>query len=173
MNLRKTIALVAVIAVMAAFFMPWVEAESQMVGGISKILTGKHQASIAKISGFSVPIMANSSESRLAITVIRIFAPNVNNADKKSYLIWFVPLLAVFMLFISQAFEKIKWVHLGLGLLGLTVFAFATYKIKTTDMDKLVLNVKIAHGLWILLFGYLVIGLTELSVFFSTLKKKR
>ncbi|MFC1593246.1 hypothetical protein ACFL4C_04455, partial [Candidatus Omnitrophota bacterium] len=114
----------------------------------------------------------NSSESRFMLSVIKIFMPGVKNADKKSYLIWIIPMLAVIMLIVKRYFDKNKWVNLGLGLIGCAIFIVAVYKIGTTDLDKLVLRVNIAYGLWLILLGYLGIGLLCILDFIKILKQK-
>ena len=159
--------LVLVIIIFIAFFLPWISVESQAIGQISKLLTGKEQAKIDGISGFDVPVMANSEESRFMISVIKIFKPDITNADKKSYLIWIVPLLAVVLFFISNILKNNKWARLAAGVLCLGIFIVAVFKIMTIDLDKLVLNVRIAYGLWLALLGYLGFGLAELYSFIS------
>jgi hypothetical protein len=158
--------------IVAAFFLPWVRVESPAIGKISKFLTGKEQAVISGISGFAVPVLANSKESRFMISVIKIFNPGITNADKKSYLIWVVPGLAVIMLLVKWFLDKNKWINLAFGLIGSLIFLVAVYKINTTDLDKLVLRVGIAPGLWLILFAYLGIGLLCLSNFVCLLKQK-
>ena len=117
------------------------------------------------VSGFKVPILANSEESRFMITVIKIFEPKITNADKKSFLIWGVPLLAVIIYLVSNALKTNKWIRLGFGALGIMIFVGATYKIITTDLDKMVMKVNIGYGLWLILFGYLGIGILQIIDF--------
>jgi hypothetical protein len=104
--------------------------------------------------------------------MVRIFKPGVKDADKKSFLIWGVPGLAVIILLMSYFLGKNKWVNLAYGLLGVLIFVVAVYKIKTTDLDKLVLNIAIGPGLWLTLYGYLGMGLAGLSAFSQSLLKK-
>ena len=164
------IALAAVIVI--SFFFPWANVESQEVGMISKILTGKAQANIASVSGFGIPRMANSDDSRLAISVIKIFNPDVKDAHKKSYLVWFAPILAIAAAFALAAFGNNKWVSLVIGAVCALVFVLGVYKIASTDMNKLVLNVKIGVGLWLTLYGYLGIGLAGVAGFIALQLKK-
>lgn len=145
--------------IIISFFLPWVSVHSPAVAGISKVLTGKKQETIDSISGFDVPMLANSSESRFMIEVIQIFNPGIKNADKKSYLIWIVPLLAVAMLAALWLNFANKWLHLFCAAISFLLFFVSLYKIMTTDMDKLVLNVRIASGLWLVLYAYLGIGI--------------
>jgi len=163
--MKKTLMLVLVLVILVSFFLPWVSVEAEAVGGVTKLLTGKKQATLDSISGFKVPVLANSEESRFMISIIKIFQPNIKDADKKSFLIWIVPLLAVVMLGLIKALENNKWVRLGVGAVGIAIFTVATFKIVTTDLDKLVLKVNIAYGLWLILVGYLGIGIIQISEF--------
>ena len=167
MKIRKTIMAVLVLIIFVSFFLPWVSVESEAIGGVTKLLTGKKQATIDSISGFKVPILANSEESRFMISVIKIFQPDIKNADKKSFLIWGVPLLAVVMFGLTNALKDNKWVRLAIGVIGIAIFAFATFKIMTTDLDKIILKVNIGYGLWLILVGYLGIGILQVIEFFQ------
>ncbi len=167
METKKTIMLVLVLIIVVSFFLPWISVESEAVGSVTKILTGKKQATLDSISGFKVPVLANSEESRFMISVIKIFQPNIKDADKKSFLIWGVPLLSIVMLGLTSKFKDNKWAKLAIGLVGIAVFAVATFKIVSTDLDKLVLKVNIAYGLWLILIGYLGIGIIQLTDFFQ------
>lgn len=165
MDIKKTLMLFLVLVIVVSFFLPWISVESEAVGGVTKLLTGKKQAIIDSISGFKVPVLANSEESRFMISVIKIFQPQIQNADKKSFLIWGVPLLAVVIFLITNALKDNKWVKLVFGVIGIAIFVVATYKITVTDLDKLVLKVNIAYGLWLILFGYLGIGILQIADF--------
>ena len=159
MNSSKLAMLVLTVIIFISFFLPWVNIESAVVGGLSKILTSKESAAISSISGFKVPVLANGPDSRLMISIIQLFNPGVKDADKKSYLVWLIPGLAVLMFVLLWLFGKNKWLNLILGLVGILIFLVAVFKITTTNMDKLVMKVSIGCGLWILLAGYLCIGL--------------
>jgi len=165
MDLKKNVMLILVIVIAVSFFLPWISVESAAVGNVAKLLTGKRQATIASVSGFKVPILANSKESRFMSTVIKIFQPDITNADKKSFLIWGIPLLAVVMFLVGRNPKTSKWVRLGFGVLGILIFAGATYKIITTDLDKIIMKVTIGYGLWLILFGYLGIGIVQIIEF--------
>lgn len=171
-NFYKISLLILTAVIVISFFLPWIGVESAAVGGVTKVLTGKRQASLGGISGYKVPVLANSSESRFMLSIIKIFMPNVQNADKKSYLIWVVPGLAMIILAVSYFLAKNKWVNLVFAIIGIAIFAVASFKIFTTDLDKLVLKVNIAYGLWFILLAYLGIGLLSLINFVNLLKKK-
>jgi hypothetical protein len=158
----KSLSMICALVVFFAFFIPWVSIESPVVGGITKVITGKRQAALDTISGFKVPIMANSDESRFMITVIEIFNPGIKDADKKSWLIWGVPLFALALAaagFVWPDNRALLWAIAGIGVL---VFAGGTFKILTTDLNKLVLKARIDIGVWLTLVGYLGIGVSAL-----------
>ena len=157
--------LIFAIIICVSFFAPWVRVESPIAGGISKLISGTKQSALKEISGFQVPILANGPDAKFIISIIKLFNPEVTDADKKSWLIWGIPGLAVMLLLASLFLGKNKWVNLGIGILGILIFSVATYKIKTTNLDKLVLNIVIAPGLWLILWSYLAIGLTGLFRF--------
>jgi len=163
--------LVCSILIIIGFFLPWVCVGSKQAGSFTKILTGKRQEGIAAISGFQIPVMANSDESRLIISVAKIFFPNVTDADKKSFLVWVIPILAMLILFLDRQYGNIRWVDLAYGVMGAMIFFVVTYKVMTTDLDKVVLQVGIGIGLWLILFGYLGMGISGINKFLVLSKK--
>ncbi len=165
MELKKKLMLALVVIIFVSFFLPWISVESAAVGGVTKLLTGKKQSEIGSISGFMVPVLANGDESRFMISVIKIFEPGIHHADKKSFLIWGIPLLAVIMLGFTRLLKDNKWVRLGIGIVGVAIFVVAVFKITTTDLDKLVMKVNIAYGLWFILVSYLGIGIIQIMEF--------
>jgi len=169
-NMRFLLIAALTVIIFLSFFLTWVSVQSEQVGMFSKLLTGKKQASIANISGFKVPILANGEDARLMISIIKIFNPNIKNADKKSYAVWLIPLLAIIICIVSYYYGGNKWVNIAFGLFGAGIFFIAFFKIKTTDLNKLVLNVKIGLGMWFILYSYLAIGIVH---FVNLLKAKK
>ena len=170
---NKIIMFVLAAIIFISFFLPWIEVESVVKGGVTKVLTGESQASFLAISGFQVPIIANGPESRLMISIIKLFNPGITNADKKSYLIWAIPGLAVVISAIFLFLEKNKWMNLAVAIIGISIFFVSVFKIMTTNLDKLVLKVNIAIGLWLIFFAYLGMGLLCLVNLISLFKIKK
>lgn len=77
------------------------------------------------------------------------------------------------MLFLTKMLKDNKWVGLAIGIVGIAIFAFATFKITTTDLDKLVLKVNIGYGLWLTLVGYLGIGILQVAEFLQLNKSDK
>jgi len=170
-KLSNLLILFFVFVIIVCFFLPWVNVQSSQVGAFSKLLTGKSQKDIASISGFQIPIMANSDESRIIITITKIFNPNIKNVDKKSFLIYLVPLFAIILFLLNLFFDKNKWLNLGIGIIGIVIFFAAVYKIKTTDLDRAVLQIRIGLGFWSILLAYLSIGIVDMYKFIKCQKK--
>ena len=62
-KLCKSMIAVCVVAIILGFFLPWARVQSKQVGAITKMLTGKRQGSIDAVSGFRIPLMANSERA--------------------------------------------------------------------------------------------------------------
>jgi len=165
--------LVSILAaiIIISFFLPWVTVRSEQVGKVSKLLTGRQQSTIDSISGFRIPILANGKDARLMINIIKIFNPGVKNADKKSFLVWVIPLLVLGIITAKYLYGENQWLNLGIGILGCAIFLVAVFKIMTTDMDKFVLKVIIGPGLWFTLLAYLGIGVHGLLNFIKAKKQ--
>ena len=155
----RVITAVLCIAIIIAFFLPWVMVESQQAGSFVKLFTGAEVKGLAAISGFNIPIMANSDDSRLIISIAKIFKPDIQDVDKKSILVVLIPILAVLILVVTSYFGKSRFFNLLIGIVGAVIFAAAMYKIKTTDLEKLILQIRIGSGMWITLYSYLGIGI--------------
>lgn len=160
------------VVIFLSFFLPWVSVGSKQVGAVTKLLTGKSQETIHSISGFQVPVLANGPDARLIISIAKIFSPGISGVDKKSYLIWIVPLLAVIMFFARMIWKNNKWVHLGTAVIGCAIFFVAVWQIKSTDLDKLVLQIRIVCGLWLIFWSYLGIGVLSAWDFIRLIKNK-
>jgi hypothetical protein len=160
------------VVIFIAFFLPWLSVESGQIGMVTKILTGKRQALVDNISAFNIPILANSTESRFMISIIRIFNPNIEHADKKSFLIWLVPIFALIIAVASRFLAGDLWFNIAVGLIGTAIFAVAVFKISTTDLDKFVLRVSVGLGLWLSIYTYLAMGLLSFAMAIQSLFKR-
>jgi len=158
-KISKSLIAILAAVIVVSFFIPWISVESSQVGAFTKLLTGKRQAVLDSISGYRIPVLANSQESRFMISVIKIFNPDIKDADKKSYAVWAVPILAIAIGILSWLFGKNKWMNLIFAIIGILIFVAAFYKIATTDLDKAVLKVALAPGIWLTLWAYLGIGI--------------
>ena len=173
MKTGSLISAILAAVIFISFFLPWVNVESQMVGTVAKVLTGKRQVAIASISGFAVPGLANGPDARLMLSVIKIFNPGITDADKKSWLTWGVPIFAIAIFLLGLFIADNRWFNLGVAAIGILIFIVGAYKINTTDLNKLVLDAKIGLGVWLTLYGYLGLGITGAVNFVKALANKR
>jgi len=172
-KLTPTIIAALAVVILIAFFLPWVSVESeQIVGTFTKILTGEKKDIGQTMSAFQIPILANSEEAKLMVTIIQIFNPGIENADKKSFLIWGIVVLAGIMAALSFKLGANSWVNLGIAIVGILIFLVAVFKISGTDLDKLVMVVKVREGAWLTLYSYLGIGVLSLTRFLTQIRKK-
>ncbi len=169
MNKPLTIVVLVFAAVIfISFFFPWISVETQLTGKVSRFFGGPKYASLKMISGFEVPLLANGPDAKLMISIVKVFNPAITDVDKKSWSVWGVPGSAVVFFMLVLLLGRNKWANLGLGILGAAIFAAAVFKIKTTKLDELVLNVAIAPGLWFILWSYLGIGIVNLISFYQS-----
>ncbi|MCX7927931.1 MAG: hypothetical protein N2606_07370 [Candidatus Omnitrophica bacterium] len=167
----KITIVILTLVIFIAFFLPWVGVETIVTSSISKILA-KPTNPLITISGFQVPILANSSESKLIITIVQIFNPSIKNVDKKSYLIWLVPGFSIFFLLLMLFLGRNKWINLLVGIISIAIATGTTLKILTTNLDKAVVKVNLLIGVWLTLFCYFLFGLICLVNFFMVTFKK-
>ncbi len=171
-SVQKILMSILVAIILVSFFLPWITVESAAVGEITEILTGKRQVSSGSISGFKLPILANSPESRLAISILKDLSPGIKDADKKSYLVWIAPALAALMLIAKYLLNKNRWANLILGLLGCLIFIVAVHKLGAVNLDTLLLKIDIAYGLRLILISYLGMGLLCLTNLVYLIRQK-
>ena len=158
-------------AVIAAFFLPWIKVESKPLGIVTELLTGKYQATVETISGFKIPILANSEESRVIDNIARILKPDIQEVDKKSYLVWLVPILALIILVMALRYGTNELLNLLFAVVGCAIFAYSLHKLQTTDLDKLLFQVKLGSGGWLTLLAYLGIGILGFARFITLAEK--
>lgn len=168
----KILILILVAIIVVGFFLPWVNVESKQVGTFTKLLTGKQQKTIHAISGLDIPVLANSDESRLIVSIAKIFNPDIQNVDKKSFLVLIIPVLALIILLLALFQGNNLWINLVVALVGCAIFFFALYKIKSADLERAILQIKIGFGLWATLVSYLLIGIVSLANFIKLTAEK-
>ena len=158
--------------IILSFFLPWAHVQSNQVGLFTKVLTGQRQKNVASISGLQVPMMANGNGARLISSIAKIFYPTMKNIGLKSFAVVLIPLLAIIIGALNYFYEKYPWVNLGIAIVGVLIFLVATIKLATTDLDKLVLQIKIGFGMWTILISYLAIGVLAGLRYAAVLKHK-
>lgn len=81
--------------------------------------------------------------------------------------------MAVIIFITSYFLGKNKWVNLIIGIIGAAIFIAAAYKIKTTDLDKLILKVDMGPGLWLTLWSFFGMGILGIFKFIQPSSRKQ
>lgn len=186
--------LIFALIVVWAFFQPWVrigtldnaDIEIPDIGiakahipkirfaKIPRVIIDQEEVFGRSISGYDIPVLANRPDGRSMISIIKIFKPQLTDADKKSYLVWGLPGLAAVIFLLSLIFARNKWVNLIIGFIGVAIFVIAAYKITTADLNKFMITIHIGPGLWFTLSGYLGMGAASLmNLFYLILRGRR
>ncbi|MDD4295242.1 MAG: hypothetical protein PHP69_07010 [Candidatus Omnitrophica bacterium] len=151
---------ICVAVIWLGFFLPWVSVDTARMGFITKAISGKELTNIL-ISGIDVPFMANSNNAALLESVAKIFNPQISGIGVKSLLIFIVPLLPTLLFCMLIFLRRVRWLFIANAVLFLGAASFITYKLKTTQLDKLVIKVDILYGLWMIVLGYFIFGLAS------------
>lgn len=162
LRIYKITMLVLAGSIFILFFITWIGVDSGPAEKVSRIFVKNIEVPVTEISGFEIPVMANGKDAKLMIKIAKIFYPDIEGVDKKSWFVWVVPILAQVFLIVALLLGKNKWIALILGFISIAIFVFALYKISITDLDKTVLHIRIAGGLWLTLFCFFTMGLLSL-----------
>lgn len=160
---RNVIVAICAAIVVWFFFLPWIKVHSTTVGAMKGIVGGEHSAAIITASGAGVPGIANGPLARTLIEILGKLFGSIENADKKSYLVWIVPALAVVFMALSLACRGWWFVSALLGLLCMAIAMGATCKLLMTNLDGLLFRVQICFSLWAILTVFGIMGVVHLT----------
>ena len=180
---RKILAgliILASIVILISFFMPWakvsvsvVEASKQLTE--SSRLPDKVVARLKQItytistfgdpevrmtvSGYKIPGMVNSQTSKVALSAVEILSKSTSGLDRKSYLVYLLPLLGIVCGILALAGLKNRACIIILlvisGIVGIAGF----YNLSTADLASVAVKVDILSGLWNTIYAFLFIFL--------------
>jgi len=116
----------------------------------------------SSISGYNIPIMVNNKTSKVALSVVALLFNNTDGLDKKSYLVYLLPLLAVICSFFAVMGVKQHWPVIAMGLISGVISVLGIYNLKTAVLSKGFVEVNIESGLWYTMYAYLAIFLISI-----------
>ena len=96
------------------------------------------------------------------VSFFMFFYPGLVGGEKNNYLILGLAFLAPAVAAANYIMGKSKWFNLAIGLLCVLVSVLGAYELKSGGLDGIVAGKHMVAGLWIVLSGYLVIGLCGL-----------
>ncbi len=153
---------ILVVAIIIAFFMPWFSVEQEELGSVARIVSGGG-ISFLKISGFKIPFFANGKNTKVILSIAKAFNPDIKDIEKKSWFVYIIPILAYLIYLTAKKLGKNRFINFIFALLGVSIFVIGSFKIKTVNLNKVLLDVKICKGVWVILAAYLGIGLLGLK----------
>ena len=190
--------IVCAIIIIASFFMPWARAtvsatkvaknvadsasgklQNTSFGG--KFVQGLNQTtnSIGNIgdikvkttvSGYDIPTMINNKSSHVAIQLAQILFKDARDLDKKSMLVYLLPLFAIVCIALAIIGLRYKVSVMAAAIIGGAIGIGGLYKLMSTDLSNLPVQITIENGLWQTMYGYLLICI--LSIAWLVMKPK-
>lgn len=115
------------------------------------------------VSGYNIPVMVNDRSSRVAIQLAEIFFKDAKDLDKKSMLVWLMPLLAAVCGALAVIGLRYKVAVIAAALTGCIMGIGGLYELITTDLSALPVHISIKIGLWQTMYGYILIGILSIA----------
>ncbi len=177
---------VCALAIVHAFFMPWAKASASATkvakslsnsatGGVlknspfaGKFLRGLNKATdkISEIGdiqiktsvrGYDIPTLINKKTSQVAISIASIMFKDAKDLDKKSMLVYLLPLLALVCIALGVVGLKNKIALIVMAVLSGGIAAVGLYNLMTVNLSSLPVQISIEQGLWQTMYAYLMI----------------
>jgi hypothetical protein len=179
--------IICAVTVIFSFFMPWAKA-SVSVTKVAKSLTESASTTLANspfagnfikrfstatnavenlgdievktaVSGYDIPTMINKKSSRIAISLAQTLFKDARDLDKKSLLVYLLPLLAIACIALAVIGLKTKISVIAMAVISGVIAGGGLYALMTVDLTKLPIQISIENGLWQTMYGYLLICL--------------
>ncbi|MFA6141919.1 MAG: hypothetical protein WC738_01300 [Candidatus Omnitrophota bacterium] len=190
--------IVCALIIIGSFFMPWARAtvsatkvaknlsesaasklQNTSFGG--KFVQGFNKATNAivdlgdievktTISGYDIPAMVSKKSSHVAIQLAQILFKDAKDIDKKSMLVYLLPLFAMACIALAIAGLRYKVSVMAAALIGGGIGIGGLYKLMATDISGLPVQISIENGLWQTMYGFILICI--LSVAWLVIKPK-
>jgi len=182
-------------AIIIAFFMPWATVATS-VTGVSKGLTGalaktpyasKIVGELDKVtdaigaigdisikstvSGYQVPVLVNNETSKVAISLAQTFFKGAKDLDKKSYLVYLLPILGIVCALFAFWGRENKFYIVLMALLSGAVGIGGLYKLYTMNVSSQMVKISIQDGLWYTMYSLLFICIVGIIWLKSESKK--
>jgi len=178
---------ICALAIVHAFFMPWAKASAsatKVAKGLTKSASagmlantpfaGKFIMGLDKatdkisemgdiqiktaVSGYDIPTLINKKTSQIAISIASVMFKDAKDLDKKSLLVYLVPLLALVCIGLVVFGLKNKIALIVMTVLSGGIAVGGLYNLMTVDLSKLPIQISIEQGLWQTMYSYLIIA---------------
>ena len=182
-----SLVVICAIAIIHGFFMPWAKASAsatKVAKGLAKSATGgilentpfagKFVRELDKatnkildlgdiqiktaVSGYDIPTLINKKTSQIAIAIASVMFKDVKDLDKKSMLVYLLPLLALVCIGLAIAGLKNKIAVIVMAVLSGGIAVGGLYNLMTVNLSNLSIQISIEQGLWQTMYAYLIIS---------------
>lgn len=189
---------ICAIVIVASFFAPWVRAKvsvtkvaTGLVSSASSTLqntpfAGKfiNQLNMAtnavndlgdvevktQVSGYDIPTLINKKSSKEAISLVQVFVKDTKDLDKKSMLVYLLPLFALLCIIFTVVGLKNKLAVIAMAVISGVISIAGLYNLFTANLAALPVQITIMNGLWQTMYGYLLICV--LSIIWLVIDRK-
>lgn len=178
--------IICAIAIIHAFFLPWAKASASVTkvakaladsatGGIleNTPFAGKFVRAFNKttekimnlgdieiktaVSGYDIPTLVNKKSSHIAVSIASVVLKDAKDLDKKTMLIYLLPLLALVCIGLAVIGLKSDIAVIVMAILSGAIGIGGLYNLMTVDLSNLAVKISIEQGLWQTMYGYLLI----------------
>ena len=115
------------------------------------------------VSGYDIPDMINKKSSHVAIQLAQLLFKDAKDLDKKSMLVYLLPLFAIACIILAIIGLRYKVSVVAVALIGGVIVIGGLYKLIATDLSNLPVQISIENGLWQTMYGYLLICILSVA----------
>ena len=190
--------IVCAVIIVVSFFLPWVRANvsvTKVATGLTSSATGKLQNSPfagkfikgfntstnaignlgdievkTQVSGYDIPTLINKKTSKEAISIVQILVKDAKDLDKKSMLVYLIPLFAIVCVILAVIGLKYKLAVIAMAVIGGAISIGGLYNLFTANLAALPVQITIMNGLWQTMYGYLLICILSI-IWLITVKR--
>ncbi|MGB2630427.1 MAG: hypothetical protein WBD24_06185 [Candidatus Omnitrophota bacterium] len=177
--------IIASLVTVLCFFQPWASVAAS-VTGISKELTSAADKSLkdtpfagkfikkadevttaiskygdieikTTVRGNQIPAMVNNKTSKVALSLTQVFFKSAEGLDKKSYLVYLLPLFGILCGALAVLGTKNKLYVIVMTAIGGAISAGGLYNLLTMDVSSAAVKISIRYGLWHTMYAFLFI----------------
>ena len=191
--------IICAVTIIVSFFMPWAKASvsatkvaksltEAAAGPLSqspfagKFIKGLNKATNAiegmgdievkaAVSGYDIPTMINKKSSRIAISLAQTLFKDAKDLDKKSLLVYLLPLFGIVCIGLALVGFKSKISVIAMAVISGAISIGGLYELMTVDLTSLPVRISIENGLWQTMYGYLLISV--LSIVWLVVDRKK
>lgn len=179
-----SLVIITSIVIIVSFFMPWVRASTSVTKVSEKVVSGLEGTPVAEkfisglkkavtaieefgdiktvVSGYDIPKMVNNKSSKIAISFTQVFFGDVKDLDKKSMLVYLMPLFAIVCVILAITGLKYKSSIVIMAVPSGVISLGGIYNLSTAKLSSAMVQITIEKGLWLTLYGYLIISILSI-----------